>query len=69
MGYVVTTPFHLLKTKIQADMGSSKPYVTDFVSGVQRIVGETGFASLYRGAVPLSSRGALFTAGQLMGTT
>ena len=67
MGYVITTPFHLLKTKIQAEMGSSKPFATDFMSGVERIVGDQGFASLYRGAIPLSSRGALFTAGQLMG--
>lgn len=68
VGYVITTPFHLLKTTIQAEKGSKSPYVTDFVSGVQRIFRQGGLASLYRGAIPLSSRGALFTAGQLMGT-
>lgn len=68
IGYVVTTPFHLLKTTMQAQLESPKgPYITDFVTGMQRIVQEQGFASLYRGAIPLSSRGALFTAGQLMG--
>lgn len=68
VGYAVTTPFHLLKTTIQAELGStSKPYFTDFMTGMQHIIREQGFASLYRGAVPLSSRGALFTAGQLMG--
>jgi hypothetical protein len=68
IGYIITTPLHLLKTTIQAEMGQKSPYVKDFVSGVQRIVGQGGLASLYRGAIPLSSRGALFTAGQLMGT-
>jgi len=68
IGYIVTTPFHLLKTTIQAQLGSPRPYPTDFGAGLQRIVHERGLASLYRGAIPLSSRGALFTAGQLMGT-
>jgi Mitochondrial carrier protein len=68
VGYIITTPFHLLKTTIQAEKGSKSPYVTDFVSGVQRIFRQGGLTSLYRGAIPLSSRGALFTAGQLMGT-
>jgi hypothetical protein len=67
MGYIIATPFHLLKTTIQAEKGQKSPYVTDFVSGVRRIVGQGGLTSLYRGAIPLSSRGAMFTAGQLMG--
>jgi hypothetical protein len=37
------------------------------MTGMQQIVQKQGFASLYRGAIPLSSRGALFTAGQLVG--
>jgi hypothetical protein len=67
MGYIITTPFHLLKTTIQAEKGQKSPYVKDFLSGVQRIVRQGGLSSLYRGAIPLSCRGALFTAGQLMG--
>lgn len=70
LGYSLTTPFHLIKTSIQAQMSSSthgRP--TDFMTRMQQIVREQGFASLYRGAIPLSSRGALFTAGQLMGTS
>lgn len=68
VGYIITTPFHLLKTTIQAEMGQKSPYVKDFASGARRIVEQGGLSSLYRGAIPLSSRGALFTAGQLMGT-
>lgn len=73
IGYVVTTPFHLMKTTMQAQLEcspsrASGPYVTDFVTGMQQILHQQGFAGLFRGAIPLSSRGALFTAGQLMGT-
>ena len=70
IGYLVTTPFHLLKTTMQAQLESSpqrRPYIHDFMTGMQQIVQKQGFASLYRGAIPLSSRGALFTAGQLVG--
>jgi dicarboxylate transporter 10 len=69
IGYIITTPFHLLKTTMQAQLESPqrRPYVHDFMTGMQQIVQKQGFASLYRGAIPLSSRGALFTAGQLVG--
>lgn len=81
VGYGVTTPFHLLKTMIQAEKGligtdgrylsgtrmGKKPYATDFVTGVVRIVQERGVFCLWKGALPLMCRGALFTSGQMLG--
>lgn len=67
VGYVVTTPFHLLKTTIQAQQGRQDAKIHNLVSGFRHIVTQKGLFSLYKGAIPLSTRGALFTAGQLMG--
>ena len=79
--YFVTTPFHLLKTMIQAEkaaigldgryLGGSragkKPYVTGLFSGMQKVVAENGILGLWRGWLPLTARGATFTGGQLAG--
>eukprot|EP00591_Stephanopyxis_turris_P012092 CAMPEP_0195526958 /NCGR_PEP_ID=MMETSP0794_2-20130614/28315_1 /TAXON_ID=515487 /ORGANISM="Stephanopyxis turris, Strain CCMP 815" /LENGTH=286 /DNA_ID=CAMNT_0040657757 /DNA_START=197 /DNA_END=1054 /DNA_ORIENTATION=- len=66
-GYLMTTPFHLLKTIIQAEKGTAKPFAVDFVPGALRIVSENGILSLWKGALPLTYRGALFTSGQMIG--
>jgi len=79
--YFVTTPFHLLKTMIQAEKGiigpnglyltgqraGKAPYVTGLFSGMKRVVSENGIRGLWRGCVPLTARGATFTGGQLAG--
>jgi len=79
--YFVTTPFHLLKTMIQAETGligsdgryltgsraGKKPYVTGLISGMKRVIADNGILGLWRGCVPLTVRGATFTGGQLAG--
>jgi|EP00979_Chaetoceros_neogracilis_P013985 hypothetical protein len=81
VAYFVTTPFHLLKTMIQAEKGligpnglylnglrmGKAPHVTGLFSGMKKVVAENGFLGLWRGCVPLTARGATFTAGQLVG--
>lgn len=81
VAYFVTTPFHLLKTMIQAEKGligpdgryvngtriGKLPYATDFISGSKRVISNHGVAGLWKGCIPLSARGALFTGGQMLG--
>jgi dicarboxylate transporter 10 len=78
VGYMVTTPFHLIKTRIQADRAAAMTsqhtgkklsvYTTaDLTTSFARILKEEGFASLFKGMGPLTCRGALFTSGQMMG--
>ena len=81
VAYFVTTPFHLLKTMIQAEKGiigpnglylnglrmGKAPHVTGLFSGMKKVVAENGILGLWRGCVPLTARGATFTAGQLVG--
>mmetsp|Transcript_24130 Transcript_24130/g.39940 ORF Transcript_24130/g.39940 Transcript_24130/m.39940 type:complete len:357 (-) Transcript_24130:73-1143(-) len=64
--YFVTTPFHLMKTRLQAE--APRPFATNVWQGMIRIVAQTGqLSSLYKGSVPLSLRGSFFTAGQMIG--
>jgi hypothetical protein len=79
--YFITTPFHLLKTMIQAETSAlsnngtyltgsrtgQKPYVTHLYSGMKTVIAERGIVGLWRGWAPLTARGATFTAGQLVG--
>lgn len=79
--YFITTPFHLIKTMIQAERAmigpdglyrhgpkvGQKPQVTGLISGIQQIVQNHGVVGLWRGCIPLTARGATFTGGQLVG--
>jgi solute carrier family 25 aspartate/glutamate transporter 12/13 len=66
--YFITTPFHLLKTRIQSEAGRHRQSKT-LREGVLQIVSQTGnLSSLFRGSGPLAVRGSLFTAGQMVGT-
>ena len=56
--YFVTAPFHLLKTLRQAEPVRPDINVADKLSD---------FRSILRGSAPVSTRGALFTAGQMLG--
>mmetsp|Transcript_4475 Transcript_4475/g.12440 ORF Transcript_4475/g.12440 Transcript_4475/m.12440 type:complete len:369 (-) Transcript_4475:63-1169(-) len=81
VGYAWITPFVLVKTMIQAEKGVMGPngvyltgsragkgaYVQHLVSGAVRLAQDNGLMSLFRGTLPLSARGALFTSGQFMG--
>jgi hypothetical protein len=92
VGYLVTTPFHLLKTTIQANLqqhmnnvsttttsattkrgvGSLPPYpyrIDTFSSGAIKILqaNHGNILSLWKGVIPLTCRGALFTCGQMVG--
>jgi solute carrier family 25 (mitochondrial aspartate/glutamate transporter), member 12/13 len=62
--YYVTTPFHLLKTRLQATGNAGRSNLQlEFMTLI-----ESGkFSSLYKGSVPLTIRGSLFTAGQMVG--
>ena len=71
--YWITTPFHLMKTRIQA--AAAAKHLTNANSnhglwqGVYRIVARTGnVTGLFKGSGPLALRGGLFTAGQMLGT-
>jgi Mitochondrial carrier protein len=63
--YYVTTPFHLLKTRIQAAGNARK---SNLWFEVLTLLGHGKVSSLYKGAAPLTIRGSLFTAGQMLGT-
>lgn len=68
--YFVTTPFHLMKTRLQAETGVVQHgrATRSVWQGMVRIVQETGrFSSLYKGSMPLALRGSFFTAGQMVG--
>jgi len=69
LGYMSSTPFHLLKTKIQGDssISSCNDRLTGLVQGSMKLVSEGGIASLWRGSLPLGMRGSFFTAGQMLG--
>eukprot|EP00568_Trieres_chinensis_P001616 CAMPEP_0183300774 /NCGR_PEP_ID=MMETSP0160_2-20130417/7083_1 /TAXON_ID=2839 ORGANISM="Odontella Sinensis, Strain Grunow 1884" /NCGR_SAMPLE_ID=MMETSP0160_2 /ASSEMBLY_ACC=CAM_ASM_000250 /LENGTH=324 /DNA_ID=CAMNT_0025463259 /DNA_START=102 /DNA_END=1073 /DNA_ORIENTATION=- len=81
VGYAWTTPFHLLKTVIQAEKGLISPnsihltgaqpgkrvHVDSLFTGMLTLARDNGVSSLYRGTLPLMMRGSLFTAGQMMG--
>ena len=65
--YFITTPFHLLKTRIQSEAGGRLQSAT-LRECIIRIVSRTGsLSSLYKGSGPLAVRGSLFTAGQMVG--
>jgi hypothetical protein len=67
--YFVTTPFHLMKTKLQGEAGLEGARTTNVWQGMLRLVAQTGqWSSLYKGSMPLSLRGSFFTAGQMVGT-
>lgn len=82
--YSITTPLHLIKTRIQAERGrvdavtgvyltgsrvGEKPVITNLRSGFVHILQQGGIGSrgLFKGVLPLSYRGALFSSGQMMG--
>lgn len=77
MAYFVTSPFHLVKTLVQAEKNNKPSFQTSFsakasstngsMSVFNMIVKERGILGLWRGSLPLSARGALFTSGQMLG--
>lgn len=81
VAYAVSTPFHLIKTMIQAEQGVFGPdrryssgarigknaFANDFLTRASEIVKKRGIGCLWRGSTPLAARGALFTAGQMVG--
>lgn len=82
MAYFVTAPFHLSKTIIQAEKGligsnglyingakaGTVPYANEgVISLISNIIRDNGFRGLWKGCLPLSMRGALFTCGQMYG--
>jgi hypothetical protein len=64
VAYFVTTPFHLIKTRLQS---SGNARTRNFWFEVTTLIGRGQLSNLYIGAVPLTIRGSLFTAGQMMG--
>ncbi len=76
MAYFATSPFHLIKTLVQAEKNKHN-FQTSFsgtesstngtLSRLKLIVKEQGIIGLWRGSLPLSARGALFTSGQMLG--
>ena len=82
MAYFVTAPFHLSKTIIQSEKGmlgndglylngaktGRAPYANKgALSLISKIVKDNGVRGLWKGSIPLSMRGALFTCGQMCG--
>ena len=63
--YFFTTPFHLLKTQVQAQSGPGLAH--DYMGRIVRIVEERGLGGLWKGGTPLAARGGLFTSGQMFG--
>lgn len=81
VSYFVTSPFHLIKTISQSEIGAvgsngmylhgpragMRPYITGLKQGFTRIIFDQGILGLWRGWIPLSMRGAMFTSGQMVG--
>jgi len=79
IGYMLVTPFHILKTRIQAEKALSGVYTpvkvretkrihtNHLMRGLRSIYRKSGLLSLWKGSLPFTFRGALFTAGQMMG--
>jgi hypothetical protein len=69
--YLVTSPFHLMKTMLQAEKNvvyvGMVPPQNGIISGFKSIVKEQGILGLWKGSTPIAARGALFTAGQMVG--
>uniref|UniRef100_A0A7S1BPG5 Mitochondrial carrier protein n=1 Tax=Corethron hystrix TaxID=216773 RepID=A0A7S1BPG5_9STRA len=75
--YWVTTPFHSLKTKLQtqrafmefneSQKANRMSEKTNLINSLRGILKENGLRGLWKGAIPLTSRGALFTTGQMIG--
>jgi len=74
--YFVTSPLHLIKTQIQVEtngnilrtsLSSKLPSSNGTLSVFNMIIKERGILGLWRGSMPLSARGALFTSGQMLG--
>lgn len=63
--YCITTPFHLIKTQVQAQTGPG--LVNNYMGRILQIVEERGAGGLWKGSMPLAARGGLFTAGQMLG--
>lgn len=79
--YFITSPFHLMKTMIQAEKNmiyntasmnegsriGRISYQNGIISGFVEIIKEQGILGLWKGSIPVAARGALFTAGQMLG--
>lgn len=82
VAYFVTSPFHVIKTMIQAEKNTFKStsgyqqaptharklaHSNGIVLRCLSIVRERGIAGLWKGSIPVAARGALFTSGQMLG--
>jgi hypothetical protein len=81
VGYGLSTPFFLMKTRLQAEAGrvgadgilqtgarkGKRPQYRHMAHGFSEIIKNEGFLQLYRGGTALVIRGALLTAGQQLG--
>lgn len=74
VAYFVTSPLHIIKTKIQAGRNKmdrnitqqgTAPGRTGLLENLRIIFNKEGFTGLWRGSSPVAARGALLTAGQL----
>ena len=78
LGYGTATPFHLLKTlqqsqrayiyqhQLYSSLNLEMSHITRTIS-IQNIINTSGLSHLWRGCIPVSCRGALFTSGQMLG--
>jgi dicarboxylate transporter 10 len=64
VAYAVTTPLHLIKTRLQGQAPSNS---STWRALVQVVHSSGRLTSLYQGWLPLAFRGSLFTAGQFVG--
>lgn len=72
VGYFLTTPLQILKTKIQANTNNALHSMADRgkVGGnmtLHYVTRIDAFAGLWNGGFTVAARGALFTAGQMLG--
>ena len=63
LAFFLTTPLQILKIKIQADTNNALHSMIDN----RKVMRIDGFAGLWNGGVTVAARGALFTAGQMLG--
>lgn len=66
VGYGVSTPFWVLKSRLQAGMEGERHHKSTF-DGLRSIWRGDGLAGLYRGAGVLMVRGAMMNSGTTLG--
>ena len=80
--YFITSPLHVMKTRLQVEanesissqfghnknnLSSGQRHASGILENLKSIFDKEGVKGLWKGSSPVAARGALFTAGQMLG--